>query len=60
MELFKKTYDGESLYDFTRDMAEALDPDFNPAVAAIPQNEHGFQKGTFIVKIEWKEEGGLE
>lgn len=53
MELFKKTYDGESIVDVGRDMFEAFDKDFNPPAAAIPQDDHGFQQGEFVVTIEW-------
>ena len=54
--IFKKEYDGESLYDLSRDIAEAIDETYNPAAAEIPKDEHGFQKGTFVVTIEWKED----
>lgn len=53
MELFKKTYDGESIVDVGRDVFEAFDKDFNPPAAAIPQDDHGFQQGEFVVTIEW-------
>ena len=58
--LFEKQYDGESLYDVDRDIAEAFDERFNPKVSVVPQDEHGFQKGTFTVKIEWSPEGGIQ
>lgn len=57
--IFKKDYDGESLYDLSRDICEAFDERYNPAVAAVPKDEHGFQKGTFIVTVEWMPEGGI-
>lgn len=53
MELFKKEYDGENIVDVSRDVSEAFDSDFNPLSAAIPQDDHGFQQGAFIVTIEW-------
>ena len=53
MELFKKTYDGESIVDVGRDVFEAFDKDFNPPAAAIPQDGHGFPQGEFVVTIEW-------
>lgn len=53
MILFNKIYDGESLYDFTRDMAEVFDPDYNEDLSDIPVDEHGFQRGTFEVTIKW-------
>jgi hypothetical protein len=51
--IFEKEYDGESIYDVQRDIVEAFDSKFNPLVIDIPQDEYGFQKGTFKVKIEW-------
>lgn len=51
--LHLKSYDGESLYDLSRDVAEAMDADFNPEVKSIPVDEHGFQKGKFVVSITW-------
>lgn len=56
MNIFEKEYDGESIYDVQRDVIEAFDAKFNPVVKDIPQDEHGFQRGTFTVKIEWSEE----
>lgn len=53
MVIFEKEYDGESLYDLARDIAEAMQEDYNPTVGEIPQDEHGFQLGTFKVTIEW-------
>lgn len=53
MELFKKTYNGESIVDVGRDVSEAFDSDYNAPAALIPQDEHGFQQGEFIVTIEW-------
>ena len=53
MELFKKTYNGESIVDVGRDVSEAFDSDYNAPAALIPQDEHGFQQGEFIVTIAW-------
>lgn len=53
-ELFRKEYDGESIVDVDRDVTEAFDPRFNDLVKQIPQDQHGFQEGTFIVTVEWK------
>ena len=50
-EIFKKEYDGESLYDIQRDVHEAFDSRFNPLAGQIPQDEFGFQEGTFTVTI---------
>lgn len=56
MILFYKNYSGESLYDLSRDIHESFDSDFNPTINIVPQDEHGFHKGTFKVTIEWIEE----
>jgi hypothetical protein len=56
MNIFEKEYDGESIYDVQRDVIEAFDARFNPMVKDIPQDEYGFQLGTFIVRIEWSKE----
>jgi hypothetical protein len=51
--LFQKDYDGESLYDLSRDISESIDETYNPRLVVIPKDEHGFQQGTFRVTIEW-------
>lgn len=56
LELLNKSYDGESIYDATRDFAEAFDADFTEQVRAIPVDEHGFCKGTFTVHVTWSPE----
>ena len=56
--IFSKQYDGESIYDVQRDMIEAFDPNFNPKAAGIPQDEYGFQTGTFNITIEWIPQDG--
>ena len=56
MIIFEKDYDGESLYDLSRDIAEAFDGDYNPVVDEVPQDEYGFQTGTFTVTVTWKGE----
>ncbi|HCQ0858540.1 TPA: hypothetical protein OGU99_000466 [Escherichia coli] len=53
IEIFKKEYDGESICDIQRDVHEAFNSRFNPLVAQIPQDEYGFQEGTFTVTITW-------
>ena len=53
MILFDEKYDGESIVDVERDVLEAFDTDFNPLLLNIPQDEHGFCKGTFKVTVEW-------
>lgn len=58
--IFQKTYDGESIVDLYRDVSEAVQEKYNPALAQIPTDEHGFQKGTFKVTIEWSPEGGIQ
>lgn len=56
MIVFEKEYDGESLYDLGRDIAEAIDETYNDAFKEIPTDEHGFSSGTFKVTIEWSAE----
>lgn len=56
LNVFTKTYDGESIYDAGRDFSEAFDESFNPVVATIPQDEYGLQLGTFTVSIKWEQE----
>lgn len=51
--VFLKSYDGESLYDLSRDIDEAIDEVYNPIMKTIPVDEHGFQKGRFAVSILW-------
>lgn len=51
--LFSRIYDSESLCDVERDVIEAFDPAFTPAMANIPQDEHGFHAGSFRVTVEW-------
>jgi hypothetical protein len=53
MKIFEKDYDGESLYDVQRDIIECFDQRFNPSVKDIPQDEYGFQIGTFKITVEW-------
>lgn len=54
--IFSKNYSDEELYDLNRDIHECFQSDFNPIVATIPQDKHGFKKGTFKVTVEWTEE----
>ena len=56
MIIFNKEYDGESMHDYYRDVSEAFDSRFNPAIKDIPQDEHGFHKGTFVVTVKWIKE----
>lgn len=53
MILFKKEYDGESIHDLSRDIMESFDSRFNPEIKSVPQDENGFQTGTFIVTVQW-------
>jgi hypothetical protein len=52
--LLEKQYDGESIVDLFRDIHEAADSDFNPPFGAIPQDAHGIQQGTFLVRFTWE------
>lgn len=56
MIVFDKDYDGESLYDLSRDIHEAFDSNFNSIILDIPRDEFGLMTGTFNVKIEWRED----
>lgn len=56
MELFRKKYDGESIFDVFRDVSEAFDPKFNREARVIPTDSHGFQRGEFTVTIKWTPE----
>jgi hypothetical protein len=55
-QIYTNTYSGESLYDFCRDMSEAIDPYYNKKMKDIPTDDgtiNGIQEGTFTVTIEW-------
>lgn len=51
--VFEKDYDGESLYDLGRDIAECFDGEYNPIIGEIPTDEHGLQLGNFTVMVLW-------
>lgn len=57
MEIFNKSYCAEELADLNRDIYECFDPASNPVVASIPKDEYGFDKGTFVVRVEWIADG---
>ena len=59
MIVFEKFYDGESLYDIDRDVAESMQGEYNPLVLKIPSDEFGIQRGTFKVTIQWFSENEL-
>ena len=50
MIIFNRTYYAESLPDLEQDIFDAI------AEADIEMDEHGFEKGSFKVTIEWSEE----
>lgn len=57
MKIFEKEYNSESLaQDIEGDVFDAFDPLLNGVILAVPQDEHGFYKGTFKVTIEWIDE----
>lgn len=57
MKIFEKEYNSEALgQDVTRDIWDSFHPVFNPIMKDIPEDEHGFLKGTFKVTIEWEDE----
>lgn len=51
--LFDKKYDGESIADISRDIYEAMDEKFNPAIKVVPLDNNGIPTGTFAVTIKW-------
>jgi hypothetical protein len=53
--LLRKDYDGESMYDIYRDVAEAVTEPDNPVISEIPLDAHGFHRGTFSVLITWED-----
>jgi hypothetical protein len=53
VELFSKTYDGESLYDLDRDIAEAMMAEYNDKWSEIPSDEYGIPLGEFHVTVVW-------
>ena len=55
MIIFEKVYDGESICDMDRDICEAFLERYNPEMKEVPRDEYGFCKGTFTLKVEWKE-----
>lgn len=55
VEIFNEEYDGESIVDLQRDIAEALDSRFNDVMKVIPKDEHGFTEVVYNVIITWKE-----
>lgn len=51
--LLDKSYSSEELCDVGRDVYEAFDENFTPAMVGIAQDEHGFHEGSFKIVIEW-------
>lgn len=51
--LLDKKYDGESIVDMYRDVAESVDDDFTPEAKKIPSDEYGFHQGEFRVTVTW-------
>lgn len=54
--LLDKKYSAEELCDVGRDVHEAFDEDFTPAAKGIPQDDLGFQTGTYTVTVTWSPE----
>lgn len=54
LNLLDKKYDGEAIYDATRDFAETFDEAFTPALKQIPKDEYHIQKGKFRVLVTWE------
>lgn len=53
MILFKKQYDGESLYDLDRDLIESFDVRYMEKPNDIPFDEDGLLLGKFTVTVKW-------
>lgn len=55
-ELFSKVYDGESIVDLGRDIHEAFDVRFNPAMAQVTEmkSSPGFLSGKFKLVLMWE------
>lgn len=53
--LFEKTYSDESLIDLPEDVGDAVSVDYSDTYKKLPQDEHGYRKGSFKVTIEWVE-----
>jgi len=58
MIVLDKTYDGESIIDMSRDVAESFESLYNPCMNAIPVDEYGFMQGSFKLTITWTNEDG--
>ena len=54
MNIFSKKYCAEELSDLERDISEAMDERFTPAIKDIPVDGHCFMKGEFVVSIRWE------
>jgi hypothetical protein len=54
--LLNKQYSGEGLTDVVRDVYDALDADYTPAVESIPVDEYNIPTGVFTVTITWSPE----
>lgn len=53
VEIFRKTYNGESTYDLSRDILECFDPVFNAKAKALPEGD-AFLEAEFEVVVLWK------
>lgn len=51
--ILDKTYYGESIVDIDRDISEMFNEEYDPTIATIPRDEHGFMKGSFHVRVKW-------
>jgi hypothetical protein len=51
MIIFEKDYSDESLIDLAEDIQDAVFDDN----LDIPKDDHGFRKGTFVVKVVWED-----
>lgn len=52
MIIFERDYSDESLIDLSEDLMGAIcDKSLN-----LPEDEYGFRKGTFTVRVVWEDE----
>ena len=55
VELFNKTYDGDSICDLSRDIHEIFNPEITPAIKSVKSDKNGIHKGSFSVVVKWCE-----
>ena len=51
--LLNKDYCGEGIVDIERDVSEALDENFTPALLDVELDDYSIPKGKFKVTVVW-------